>query len=387
MDIQVSDIIARLRDIAPPPASLHEPRFGDSEADNVVSCLRDGWVSYHGKFVTKFENELAAFCGTKHAIVTVSGTAALHAVIHMMGIGHGDEVLVPSLTFIASVNAIAYTGAIPHFVDAEASTFGVDAAKLTAHLHAISECRPDGLYNKETGRRIAALMCMHAFGHPSDLDALSAVCDTFNIPLIEDAAESLGSFYKGQHVGNRGYLSVLSFNGNKVITTGGGGAILCNDDALADRARRMTTTSRVAHPYEFTHDEIAFNYRMPNLNAAVGCGQMQRLPGYLAQKRRLAERYATVFADLEGIHHAGEPAECVSNYWINILLLKPGLEALRVPILEAANDIGIGCRAAWVPISDLSMYAHCPKMELSGTRDLYNRILNVPSSPHLMADI
>ena len=386
MDATVTEIIDRLRDIAPPPAPLHEPRFGDQEAENVVSCLKDGWVSYHGKFVTQFEKDLATFCGAKHAIVTVSGTSALHAVIHMMGIGTGDEVLVPALTFIASVNAIAYTGAMPHFIDAEEATLGVDVPKLTKHLHAISERRTGGLYNKETGRRIAAVICMHAFGHPSDLDGLLALCDEFDIPLIEDAAEALGSYYKGKHVGNHGHISVLSFNGNKVITTGGGGAILSNDDAQADRARRITTTSRIAHPYEFSHDEIAFNYRMPNLNAAVGCGQMLRLPGYLAQKRRLAERYHTVFADIAGIDHVQEPAECISNYWINVLLLQPGFESHRVPILEAANAVGIGCRAAWVPISQLPMYAHCPKMDLSGTQDLYNRLINVPSSPHLMAE-
>ncbi len=386
MDATVTEIIDRLRDIAPPPAPLHEPRFGDQEAENVVSCLKDGWVSYHGKFVTQFEKDLATFCGAKHAIVTVSGTSALHAVIHMMGIGIGDEVLVPSLTFIASVNAVAYTGAIPHFIDVEETTLGVDAPKLARHLHAISERRAGGLYNKETGRRIAAVMCMHAFGHPSDIDGLLALCDAFDIPLIEDAAEALGSYYTGRHVGNHGHISVLSFNGNKVITTGGGGAILSNDDAQADRARRITTTSRVAHPYEFSHDEIAFNYRMPNLNAAVGCGQMLRLPGYLAQKRRLAERYHAVFADVDGIDHVQEPAECISNYWINILLLRPGFEKLRVPILEAANAVGVGCRAAWVPISQLPMYTHCPKMDLSGTQDLYNRVINVPSSPHLMTE-
>jgi len=386
MDATVAEIIGRLREIAPPPAPLHEPRFGDAEADNVVSCLKDGWVSYHGKFVTQFEQELATFCGAKHVIITSSGTSALHAVIHMMGIGTGDEVMVPALTFIASVNAVTYTGATPHFIDAEETTLGVDAAKLSKHLHAISERRTDGLYNKETGRRIAAVMCMHTFGHPSDLDALMSVCNAFGLPLIEDAAEALGSFYKGTHVGNQGHIAALSFNGNKIITTGGGGAILCNDDEQAERARRITTTSRVAHPYEFTHDEIAFNYRMPNLNAAVGCGQMLRLPGYLAQKRRLAERYGAAFADVEGIDHIREPAGCISNYWINVLLLQPGFESLRVPILEAANDIGIGARAAWVPISQLPMYSDCPKMDLSGTQDLYNRIVNVPSSPHLMAD-
>lgn len=386
MNLDIDKIVAALCDIAPPPAPLHEPRFGDDEAEKVVSCLKDGWVSYHGKYVTQFEEELAAFCGVKHAAVTSSGTAALHAIIHMMGIGQGDEVLAPSLTFIASINAIAYTGATPHFVDAETTAFGIDAHKLTAHLHKISERRDGLLYNKETGRRIAALMCMHAFGHPSDLDAISAVCDEFGIPLIEDAAEALGSFYKGNHVGNRGHLSALSFNGNKIITTGGGGAILCNDDELASRARRVTTTSRVPHPYEFTHDEIAFNYRMPNLNAAVGCGQMQRLPGYLEKKRRLAARYAEVFSSIDGIDHVSEPPECVSNYWINILLLAPGYEKSRVSFFEAANAAGIGARAAWVPISDLPMYADCPKMDMSVTQDLYNRIINVPSSPHLVGD-
>jgi len=382
----VEDVIGALRTIAPPPAPLHEPRFGEAEIENVTSCLRDGWVSYHGKFVTQFETDIAAFCDAKHAISTANGTSALHAIIHMMGIGHGDEVLAPSLTFIASINAIAYTGATPHFIDVEEASLGVDAAKLSRYLHEIAEKRPDGLYNKETGRRIAAVMCMHAFGHPSDLDALVGISEEFGIPLIEDAAEALGSYYKGRHVGNHGHMSALSFNANKVITTGGGGAILCNDDALAARVRHVTTTARIPHPYEFTHDEIAFNYRMPNLNAAVGCGQFARLPGYLERKRRLAARYSEVFSAIDGINHVGEPAECVSNYWLNVLLLEPGQEALREPILQASNDIGINARAAWVPMSELPMFEHCPRMDLSGTRDLYARLINVPSSPHLMAE-
>ncbi|MCK5778926.1 MAG: LegC family aminotransferase [Rhodospirillales bacterium] len=383
MKLDIERVVSTLCEVAPPPAPLHEPRFGNAEAEMVVNCLEDGWVSYYGAYVNRFEEELAAFCGVNHAVATVSGTSALHAIIHMMGIGHGDEVLAPALTFVASINAIAYTGAVAHFVDAEDTTFGIDAGKVAEHLHRVSERRDGTLYNKETGRRIAALMCMHVFGHPSDLDALTGVCEEFGIPLIEDAAEALGSFYKGAHVGNRGYLSALSFNGNKVITTGGGGAILCNDDALAERARRITTTARVPHPYEFSFDEVAFNYRMPNINAAVGCGQMLLLPGYLEKKRRLAVRYAEAFSEVEGIRHVSEPADCVSNYWINVLLLDPGYEDNRVPVLEAAHAVGLGARAAWIPVSQLKMYADCPRMDLSVTENLYDRIINVPSSPHL----
>lgn len=384
------NVLAALRSVLPPGKdfiSLHEPSFTGNEWLYVKECLDTGWVSSVGKFVDRFEEGLAAYTGVKRAIAVVNGTAALHVCLLLAGVRATDEVLMPALTFIATANAVSYCGAIPHFIDCEEATLGVDPHKLRTHLADVAEQRVDGCYNRLTGRRIKAIVPMHTFGHPVDLDPLTEVCIEFKIDLVEDAAESLGSFYKGRHTGQWGRLSALSFNGNKTITTGGGGAILTNDEELGRLAKHITTTAKVPHRWEFNHDMIGFNYRMPNINAALGCAQLEELPGFLAAKRQLAKRYRESFADVSGVRYFTEPADCKSNYWLNTLLLDEGLGDQRDALLKATNDAGIMTRPAWTLMHRLPMFADAPRMDLSTAEDLELRLINIPSSVSLLSGL
>lgn len=376
----VVDVFARLLG---GPAGLHEPCFEGNEWAYVKDCIDTGWVSTAGSYVGRFEAAIAAYTGAPHVIATGTGTQALHAALMVVGVGPGDEVIVPALTFVATANAAAQIGATPHIADIETRTLGLDAVKLAAHLDAIGKAGPDGLINKVTGRRIAAVVCMHTFGHPCDLDALIAVCQHFDVPLVEDAAESLGSFYKGRHTGNDGLISVLSFNGNKTITTGGGGAIMTHDKALGARARHLTTTAKQPHAWEFIHDEVGYNYRLPNLNAALGCAQMEALPTYLERKRALAARYIEAFADVPGVAGFAEPEGCRSNYWLNLILLDRADTEARDAVLKVTNEAGFMTRAAWRPMHLLAMFADCPRTDLTVTEDIYARLINIPSSSQL----
>ena len=360
--------------------SLHEPRFAGDEWTYVKECLDTGWVSSAGKFVDRFEEDLAGYSGVKRAVAVVNGTAALHICLLLAGVEPGDEVLMPALTFIATANAVSYCGAVPNFVDSEEATLGVDPLKLAEYLATVSEDRTDGCYNRLTGRRIKAIVPMHTFGHPVDLDSLLEVCQRFHIILIEDAAESLGSFYKGRHTGQRGLLSAFSFNGNKTITTGGGGAILTNDEELGRLAKHITTTAKVPHRWEFNHDMVGYNYRMPNINAALGCAQLEQLPDFLNAKRRLAERYLRAFAGIQGIRFFTEPSNSQSNYWLNTLLLDEEFAGQRNALLEATNDAGIMTRPAWTLMHKLPMFTDCPKMDLLVAESLERRLINIPSS-------
>ena len=368
------------------PAALHEPEIRGNEWTYVKECLDTQWVSSVGKYVDRFEDMLAQVTGARHAVVTVNGTAAHHAALLLAGVEAGDEVIVPALTFIATTNAVSYCGAIPHFADSEMTTLGLDPAKLADYLADVAQAGPDGCVNRLTNRRIAAVVCMHTFGHPVDLDPLVAVCRRHGLPLVEDAAESLGTTYRGIHTGNHGLLSTLSFNGNKVVTTGGGGAILTNDDALGKAAKHLTTTAKTPHRWLFDHDKVGFNYRLPNINAAVGCAQLEQLPGFLSRKRDLAEQYRAAFEDVRGLRFFKEPAFGVSNYWLNAVLVEDGGKVARDALLAAANDAGFMCRPAWTPMHRLPMYADCPHMDLSVAEDLFRRLINIPSSPHLAGD-
>ncbi len=381
------NIVTVFQGLLKAPASLHEPCFVGNEWAYVKDCIDTGWVSTAGSYVGRFEEMLQDFTDAKHVIATSSGTAALHAVFAGLEIGAGDEVIIPALTFVATANAVTYTGATPHFADVETTSLGLDASKLRAYLEVTTEQRDGQLINIKTGRRITAIACMHTFGHASDLDALTALCDDYGIDLIEDAAESLGSYYKGRHTGNHGRVSTLSFNGNKTVTTGGGGAIMTNDDALAQKLRHITTTAKQAHKWEFIHDEIGYNYRLPNMNAALGCAQIEALPGFLKQKRQLAEAYASAFAGIEGVKFFTEPAWGQSNYWLNLLMLEAADSTLRDQVLEATNDAKFMTRAAWRPMHQLKMFMDCPRMDLSVTEDVYARLINIPSSPQLAAHL
>ena len=366
------------------PAALHEPTFAGNEWLYLKECLDSTFISSVGKFVDRFEVELAAYTGAKHAIAVVNGTSALHIALKLAGVGSNNEVLVPALTFVATANAITYCSAIPHFVDSEERTLGVDAAKLREYLNASTAQHSGQCVNRNSGRVIRALVPMHTFGHPVDLDGLLAIAQDFNLALVEDAAESLGSYYHGQHTGTFGQFGTLSFNGNKTITTGGGGAILTNDAGLARHARHLTTTAKLPHAWDYVHDEIGYNYRMPNLNAAVGCAQLEQLPALLAAKRELFQRYRAAFAEVAGVSLMAEPQHCQSNYWLQTLLLDPGHAPQRDAVLQATNAAGIQTRPAWMLMTELIPFKDYPSMELSGAQSLSQRLINIPSSSGLM---
>ncbi len=359
---------------------LHEPIFKGNEWEYVKECLDTGWVSSVGKFVDQFENMIAEYTGVKRAVAVVNGTCALHLALKLAGVRSGEEVIVPTLTFIATANAVSYTGATPHFVDSEERSLGVDPEKIENYLLEISEMRDGACFNKQTGRRISAVVPMHVFGNPVDIDPLFDICKRFKLNLIEDAAESLGSFYKGRHTGNWGKLSVLSFNGNKIITTGGGGAILTNNNRLADRAKHMSTTAKLPHKWEYKHDEIGYNYRLPNINAALGCAQIENLPDFIKVKRNIAKRYLSAFENIPGISFLEEPEYAQSNYWLNTITLDRGIEHERDKILQILNDNGIQARPVWKLLHKLPMYQDCPKMDLKTSDSLEARLINIPSS-------
>lgn len=367
------------------PQTLHEPSFTGNEWLYLKECLDSTFVSSVGKFVDRFELDLARFTGAKHAVAVVNGTAALHIALKLAGVKAGDEILIPSLTFVATANAVTYCGATPHFVDSEARTLGVDAAKLRDYLSSHTEQRVGQCVNRASGQVIRALVPMHTFGHPVDVDGLLAVAHDFNLALVEDAAESLGSYYHNRHTGTFGLMGTLSFNGNKTITTGGGGAILTNDSVLARHAKHLTTTAKLPHSWEYCHDEIGYNYRMPNLNAALGCAQLEQLPVMLAAKRELFQRYQAAFAPVAGVKLVAEPEQCQSNYWLQTLLLDADQANQRDLILKITNDTGFMTRPAWMLMHELRSFKDCPRMDLAGAQSLSQRLINIPSSPGLVS--
>ena len=378
-------VVTALRTVlGPGPAVLHEPSFTGNEWCYLKECLDSTFVSSVGKFVDRFELDLARFTGAKHAVAVVNGTAALHIALKLAGVTAGDEVLIPALTFVATANAVTYCNATPHFVDSEERTLGVDAIKLRDYLVSHTEQRAGLCISRATGRVIRALVPMHTFGHPADLDALLAVANDFNVVIIEDAAESLGSTYHGQHTGTFGLMGTLSFNGNKTITTGGGGAILTNDTTLARHAKHLTTTAKLPHAWEYRHDEVAYNYRLPNLNAALGCAQLEQLPAMLAAKRDLFLRYQAAFSLVQGVALMVEPEQCQSNYWLQTLLLDANQSDHRDPILAATNAAGYMTRPAWILMHELDPFVDCPHMDLGMAQSLSQRLINIPSSSGLI---
>ena len=359
---------------------LHEPLFRGNENKYVKECIDTGWVSSVGKFVDRFEEELAAYTGVKRAVAVSNGTSALHICLILAGVKAADEVLVPALTFIATANAVAYCQAVPHFVDSCYETLGLDPDKLADYLSEIAEVRDGACYNKQTGRRISAVVPMHTFGHPVDMDKVNAVAEKYHLAVVEDCAESIGSFYKGKHTGNFGLVSAMSFNGNKTITTGGGGAVLTNDEELGKLAKHLTTQAKIPHKWEFRHDMVGYNYRMPNINAALGCAQLEELPEFLSKKRALVEKYRKVFEDHEAVDFFVEPSFAKSNYWFNALLLKPELAYLRDELLALLNDNNVMSRPIWNLMYTLEMYKDCPRMDCSVAEDIGRRLVNIPSS-------
>jgi aminotransferase in exopolysaccharide biosynthesis len=365
------------------PVKLHEPTFDGNEWNYLKECLDSTYVSSVGKFVDKFESDLVDFTGAKYAVSVVNGTAALHIALKLSGVKSNDEVLVPALSFVATANAVAYCNAIPHFVDSEENTLGMDAEKLREYLKDTTEKKNGLCVNSSTKRVIRAMVPMHTFGHPANIEELLSVSREFNIVLVEDAAESIGSYYFGKHTGTFGLFGALSFNGNKTITTGGGGALLTNDKALASHAKHLTTTAKIPHKWEFSHDEVGYNYRMPNINAALGCAQLERLPNKLEAKRKLFDSYNEVFKNNKFFQMIKEPANCKSNYWLQTMKINNASILLRDKILDLTNNAGYMTRPTWVLLSELGQFNLSPKSDLTMSRKLFLSLINIPSSDNI----
>lgn len=364
---------------------LHVPEFHGRERELLLDCIDSGWVSSVGSYVDAFEEEVARLSGCKYGVVVANGTAALQISLIVAGVQAGDEVLVPALTFVATANAVSHLGAVPHFVDSAYETLGICAVRLRAHLEQMAEVRHGATWNRETGRRIAGVVPMHVFGCPVDMDGLYAVLADWPMVLVEDAAESLGSCYRGRPCGSLGTVAAVSFNGNKIITTGGGGAIVTNDERLAKRAKHLTTTAKMPHKWAFFHDEIGYNYRMPNLNAALGVAQLEQFDTRLAQKLKLFQAYARAFRGVSGVQLLTAPEGSVSNNWLIALVLDPVRAPDRDQVLGVLNNSGIMARPIWTLMHRLPMYLGNPRADLSQAEDLEARVLNIPSSAYLGA--
>lgn len=363
------------------PVPLHAPRFTGNEKKYLMDCIDTTYVSYVGQYVTRFEDEIRQLTGAKHAIAVSSGTAALHAALLLSEVAPGDEVITQPLTFVATANAIVYCSAQPVFVDVERSTLGLDPDKLNDFLINNGVLKSDGrCYNKTNGRKIAACVPMHTFGHPARIDQIIEICRRHQIPVVEDAAEALGSFYNGQHVGTFGDIGILSFNGNKPVTTGGGGMIITNAEEIAAKAEHLTTTAKQPHPWEFVHDEVGYNYRMPSINAAVGCAQMECFAGVLENKRGTAQMYNRFFQEI-GVPFVTEPVHARSNYWLNTIVLKD--RQVREQFLAHAAEKGVQTRPVWRLMPNLPMYSHCQSTSLETAQWLEDRLVNIPSSVRL----
>lgn len=375
------DIISFVRETYNKPEGLiplHEPRFRGNERKYVLDCLDTTFVSSVGEYVGRFEESIAKYTGAGFAVAVVNGTSSLHLALQLAGVTGNDEVITQPLTFIATVNAIAYTGAMPVFADVDKDTMGLSPQSVEDFLRKHSHQGDGGYtYNNETGRRIAACVPMHTFGHPCRVDELRVICDRHNIALIEDAAESLGSFYKNKHTGTFGHLSILSFNGNKIVTTGGGGMILTDNKEVALHAKHLTTQAKIPHRWEYRHDETGYNYRLTNIQAALGCAQMEMLPSFVESKRTLAESYSHFFASGE-MTFISEPAEANSNYWLNAVLLHNREE--RDAFLEYTNDRNVQTRPAWDLMTTLPMYSKCQSTPLPNATFIADRLVNIPSS-------
>jgi aminotransferase in exopolysaccharide biosynthesis len=359
---------------------LHVPCFAGNEKIYLNECIDSTFVSSVGKFVDRFEDMVAKYTKAKKAVVCVNGTNALHLALVLMGVNSNDEVITQPLTFIATANAISYCYALPVFLDVDKDTMGLSPTKMREWLSINAKIENSECFNKTTGRRIKACVPMHTFGHPVHLDDLVQLCNEYHIELVEDAAESLGSFYKGKHTGTFGKIGILSFNGNKTITTGGGGMLLFNDEKLAGYAKHLTTQAKVPHRWEFVHNYIGYNYRMPNINAALGCAQMEKINEFIANKRELAQKYCAFFKDKEQDFFT-EPENCSSNYWLNIIVLKNHEEQDK--FLTYTNDNGIMTRPIWQLMSRLPMFKDCLHGDLSNAEWFEERVVNLPSSVRL----
>jgi aminotransferase in exopolysaccharide biosynthesis len=356
---------------------LHAPTFGGNEKNYLIETIDSTFVSSVGAYVDQFEAMMTAITNTKKSVAVVNGTAGIQVALRLVGVSTGDEVITQALTFVATANAIAYNGASPVFLDVDLDTMGLSPKAVSKFLEEFGELREEGCFNKKTGNKISACLPMHTFGFPVHLDELKAVCDAWNIPIVEDAAESLGSEYKNQPTGSIGEMGVFSFNGNKIVTCGGGGAIVTNNEILGNKGKYLTTTAKVPHSYEFFHDEIGFNFRMPNLNAALACAQLEQLNGFLENKRALAADYITFFNN-SGIQFRTETPNTKANYWLMCVELENQKE--RDLFLAETNNAKVMTRPIWQLMYRLPMYQHCQRDEQLNAQFLEERIVNIPSS-------
>lgn len=384
-NLLVNDVISAIRTVTGNlKTALHEPEFSGNEWKYTKECLDSGYVSSIGTFVNKFENDLANYTQSKHAIVVNNGTSALHIALMLAGVESGHEVLVPALTFVATANAVVYCGATPHFVDCEEESLGIDPVKLREYLKEKTEIRGGVCFNKKTKRVISALVPMHTFGHPSKINELLEICTEYKLVMVEDAAESIGSTYGGRHTGTFGLLGTISFNGNKTITTGGGGAILTNDGQLAKHAKHITTTARVPHLWSFVHDEVGFNYRMPNINAAIGCAQLEKIEDIIVKKRELHQRYLKAFESIPEVTVQRESKGSRSNFWLNSIKFGNNSKHVISTLLEQGNSEGLGLRPPWTLINKMTPYANYESMETHTASKIVETTVNIPSGPGLV---
>ena len=355
---------------------LHEPVFLGNEKKYLNECIDTTYVSYVGDFVNKFEKMIADFTGSKFAIAVVNGTAGLFISLKFVGVEQNSEVITQPLTFVATANAIVHCGAYPVFIDVDRDNLGMSPESLAYFLKNFTEYKNGALINRYTKRKISAIVPVHIFGHPCRIDEIVEIANSYNLPVVEDSAEALGSFYKGKHCGTFGKIGVLSFNGNKIITTGGGGMILTNDETLARKIKHITTTAKVPHPYEYHHDEIGYNFRMPNLNAALGVAQMEYIDKILENKRKLAQRYKEFFSEI-GVDYIDEPKNSKSNFWLNSIIWRNKRE--RDEFLAYSNRNGVQTRPIWTLMYKLPMYKTCFKVETPNAEWLEERVVNLPS--------
>jgi len=366
------------------PHQLHEPLFFGKEMNYLKNTIKQNLVSSTGEYVNKFEKKIKEYTKAKFAIAVVNGTQAIYISLKACGVKKDEEVLVPALTFVGTVNAISYLGAKPHFVDSQIKNFGINCLKLENYLNKISKLRGNKCINKLTGKVIKAIIPVHVFGHPCNIQDIIKIAKKFNLVVVEDAAEALGSFYKKKHLGTFGDTGCISFNGNKIITTGGGGMIVTNKKILAKKIKHLTTTAKLKHKWEYIHDEIGYNFRMPNLNAALGLAQIEKIHTFLKAKRILFKRYLRVFNKIKGISLYKEPKNANSNYWLQTLILNGNNVNLKNKILKESHKKLIYARPVWRLISELKPYKKKQKMNLSGAKEIYNKIINLPSSQSLV---
>lgn len=357
---------------------LHAPTFNGNEKRYLSNCIDSTFVSSVGEYVSRFEDMMASYTGCKHAVAVSNGTSALHLALKVSGVDNGDEVITQALSFIATANAISYTGAKPVFVDVEHDTLGLSPDCLENWLRKNAIVKGDSCINIHTHRRIKACVPMHTFGHPCKIEAIAKICEEYNIELIEDAAESLGSFYRKKHLGTFSRVGIISFNGNKVITTGGGGVLLFNDESLAKQAKHLSTQAKIPHKWEFSHDHIGYNYRMPNINAALGCAQLENIDQILESKREIAHQYCDFFENTI-VKFVKEPIDSKSNYWLNSILFEN--KEQRDYFLRLSNEQGIMARPIWNLLNSLDMYNDCQTDDLVVSKCLSERLVNIPSSP------